>query len=32
KVILEALTRMKRDGADLILTYFVKDVALMLRS
>lgn len=31
KVILETLTSMKRAGADLILTYFAKDVALMLR-
>ncbi|WP_066381708.1 porphobilinogen synthase [Anabaena sp. CA = ATCC 33047] len=30
KVILESLTSMKRAGADLILTYFAKDVALML--
>ncbi len=30
KVILETLTSMKRAGADLILTYFAKDVALML--
>jgi porphobilinogen synthase len=31
KVILETLTSMKRSGADLILTYFAKDVALMLQ-
>jgi len=31
KVILETLTGMKRAGADLILTYFAKDVALMLQ-
>jgi len=31
KVVLETLTSMKRAGADLILTYFAKDVALMLR-
>jgi porphobilinogen synthase len=31
KVILETLTSMKRAGADLILTYFAKDVALMLQ-
>ncbi|WP_425330105.1 porphobilinogen synthase [Synechococcus elongatus] len=30
-VVLETLTSMKRAGADLILTYFAKDVALMLR-
>lgn len=30
-VILETLTSMKRAGADLILTYFAKDVALMLQ-
>jgi porphobilinogen synthase len=30
KVILETLTSMKRAGADLILTYFAKEVALML--
>ncbi|OCQ95357.1 delta-aminolevulinic acid dehydratase [Nostoc sp. MBR 210] len=29
KVILETLTSMKRAGADLILTYFAKDVALI---
>ncbi|MBD2298553.1 porphobilinogen synthase [Nostoc sp. FACHB-190] len=29
KVILESLTSMKRAGADLILTYFAKDVALI---
>ncbi len=32
KVVLETLTSMKRAGADLILTYFAKEVALMLRS
>ena len=32
KVILETLISMKRAGADLILTYFAKDVALMLQS
>ena len=31
KVILETLTSMKRAGADLILTYFAKQVALMLK-
>lgn len=31
KVVLETLISMKRAGADLILTYFAKDVALMLR-
>ncbi|MGK7885554.1 MAG: porphobilinogen synthase [Crocosphaera sp.] len=31
KVILETLISMKRAGADLILTYFAKQVALMLR-
>jgi porphobilinogen synthase len=30
KVILETLTSMKRAGADLILTYFAKEVALLL--
>jgi porphobilinogen synthase len=30
-VILETLTSMKRAGADLVLTYFAKEVALMLR-
>lgn len=30
-VILETLTSIKRAGADLILTYFAKEVALMLR-
>jgi porphobilinogen synthase len=30
KVILESLTSMKRSGADLILTYFAKEVALIL--
>ncbi|BAZ38146.1 delta-aminolevulinic acid dehydratase [Calothrix sp. NIES-4101] len=30
QVILETLTSMKRAGADLILTYFAKEVALML--
>jgi len=32
KVIVETLMSMKRAGADLILTYFAKEVALMLRS
>lgn len=31
KVILETLTSMKRAGADLILTYLAKEVALMLK-
>ncbi|WP_026100256.1 porphobilinogen synthase [Fortiea contorta] len=31
QVILETLTSMKRAGADLILTYFAKEVALMLK-
>jgi len=31
KVILETLNSIKRAGADLILTYFAKEVALMLR-
>jgi porphobilinogen synthase len=31
KVILETLTSIKRAGADLILTYFAKEVALILR-
>lgn len=31
KVILETLTSIKRAGADLILTYFAKEVALMLQ-
>jgi len=31
QVVLETLTSMKRAGADLILTYFAKDVALMLQ-
>ena len=31
KVILESLTSMKRAGADLILTYFAKEVALTLK-
>ncbi|MBF2009265.1 porphobilinogen synthase [Chlorogloeopsis fritschii PCC 9212] len=31
RVILETLTSMKRAGADLILTYFAKEVALMLQ-
>ena len=30
KVILETLTSMKRAGADLILTYFAREVALIL--
>ena len=32
QVVLETLTSMKRAGADLILTYFAKDAALMLQS
>jgi porphobilinogen synthase len=31
KVMLETLTSMKRAGADIILTYFAKEVALLLR-
>ena len=31
KIVLETLTSMKRAGADLILTYFAKQVALMLK-
>jgi porphobilinogen synthase len=31
KIVLETLTSMKRAGADLILTYFAKDVALLLQ-
>jgi porphobilinogen synthase len=31
KVMLETLTSMKRAGADIILTYFAKEVALILR-
>jgi len=31
QVILETLTSMKRAGADLILTYFAKEVALILQ-
>jgi porphobilinogen synthase len=31
RVILETLTSIKRAGADLIVTYFAKEVALMLR-
>jgi Delta-aminolevulinic acid dehydratase len=31
KVMLETLTSIKRAGADLILTYFAKEVALILR-
>jgi porphobilinogen synthase len=31
KIVLETLTSMKRAGADLILTYFAKEVALMLK-
>ncbi|HHP7229974.1 MAG TPA: porphobilinogen synthase [Xenococcaceae cyanobacterium] len=31
KIVLETLVSMKRAGADLILTYFAKQVALMLR-
>jgi porphobilinogen synthase len=30
-VMLETLTSMKRAGADLILTYFAKEAALLLR-
>ncbi|HEX59015.1 MAG TPA: porphobilinogen synthase, partial [Methanomicrobia archaeon] len=30
-VVLEVLTCIKRAGADLILTYFAKDVAKMLK-
>jgi porphobilinogen synthase len=30
KVMLETLTSMKRAGADVILTYFAKEVALIL--
>lgn len=32
KAMLESLTAMKRAGADLILTYFAKEVALILRT
>jgi len=32
KVILETLTSIKRAGADLILTYFAKEIALMLHA
>ena len=32
KVVLETLTSMKRAGADLILTYFAKDMALQLQA
>ncbi len=32
KVILETLTSIKRAGADLILTYFAKDVAMRLQA
>jgi len=31
KVIIEALTAIKRAGADLIITYFAKDAAKMLK-
>jgi len=31
RIILETLTSIKRAGADLILTYFAKEVALMLQ-
>lgn len=31
-VVLEKLTSMKRAGADLVLTYFAKDVSGWLRS
>jgi len=31
RIILETLTSIKRAGADLILTYFAKQVALMLQ-
>ena len=31
RAVMEALTAMRRAGADLILTYFVKDVATWLR-
>ena len=31
KVMIEALTAIKRAGADLIITYFARDVAKMLR-
>jgi porphobilinogen synthase len=31
RIILESLTSIKRAGADLILTYFAKEVALMLK-
>ncbi|MCC3442381.1 MAG: porphobilinogen synthase, partial [Microcoleus sp. PH2017_03_ELD_O_A] len=31
RIILETLTSIKRAGADLILTYFAKEVALMLK-
>lgn len=31
KIVLETLTSMKRAGADLILTYFAKQVALMMK-
>ena len=31
KIVMETLLSMKRAGADLILTYFAKDVALMLK-
>jgi len=31
KAIMETLTSIKRAGADMILTYFAKEVALMLK-
>jgi porphobilinogen synthase len=31
KIILETLLSMKRAGADLILTYFAKEVAMLLK-
>ena len=31
KVVIEALTAIKRAGADLIITYFAKDVAKILK-
>jgi porphobilinogen synthase len=31
KIIMETLLSMKRAGADLILTYFAKEVALILK-
>ena len=32
KIVMETLTSMKRAGADLILTYFAKDVAIALKN